>query len=230
MPITAASIHPTEVQYNGGIYTPIGSVEDQLDRINKSINLALTLGGPIATELEIFIKSHTNLKFLVTTQNAASQFVPSSFLTLAGASIGIVFWDPTQVVHFWVNGTKNITISNEEIKKGAFIIKKTYYQFDGTVAEIPEWVCLFHEIGHARQCTENQQDFLDKLHNADLISIERDNLIRHENPMMRHAGLPLREDYFGQSFSSGLDPNHKGKYTRLTKEGTAPQHERFAKV
>lgn len=64
---------------------------------------------------------------------------------------------------------------------------------------IPSLVCLFHELGHAKQFHENPIWFEATLsvrdENSVPYQIEYDNLHRHEDPLLRELGLPIRQRY-----------------------------------
>lgn len=64
---------------------------------------------------------------------------------------------------------------------------------------IPALVCLFHELGHAKQYKENStwyESTVTVRDNAGVpYQIEYDNMQRHEDPLMRAMGYPIRKRY-----------------------------------
>lgn len=64
---------------------------------------------------------------------------------------------------------------------------------------VPALVCLFHELGHAKQFHENKIWYQSAVKTKDAMGvayqIEYDNLQKHEDPLMREMGLPIRKRY-----------------------------------
>jgi hypothetical protein len=75
---------------------------------------------------------------------------------------------------------------------------------NGVDYTIPALVCLFHELGHAKQFYENRIWYRSAASQTDEMGvcymIEYDNLHRHEDPLLREMGLPTRPRY--ESFVS----------------------------
>lgn len=64
---------------------------------------------------------------------------------------------------------------------------------------IPPLVCLFHELGHAKQWLENKVWYESAVQIRDKMGVayqvEYDNLQKHEDPLLREMGLPIRKRY-----------------------------------
>jgi len=64
---------------------------------------------------------------------------------------------------------------------------------------IPALVCLYHELGHAKQFHENKIWYNSAVTVRDTMGvawhIEYDNLYKHEDPLLREMGIPIRQRY-----------------------------------
>lgn len=64
---------------------------------------------------------------------------------------------------------------------------------------IPALVCLYHELGHAKQYYEKKIWYNSAITVRDSMGvpyqIEYDNLHQHEDPLLREMGIPIRKRY-----------------------------------
>lgn len=84
---------------------------------------------------------------------------------------------------------------------------------------IPALVCLFHELGHAKQFFLNPYWYKSMLTVKDSMGVayklEYDNLQKHEDPLLREMGLPIRRRY--EFYTSELEAR------RIVKAGSTTQ-------
>lgn len=77
-------------------------------------------------------------------------------------------------------------------KKG---LQQSFNVIRVTKSVMPPWVVLFHELGHMKQYFEGGSASAWEARLPDSAGIEEDNLERHERPICREIGLPVRAHY-----------------------------------
>jgi hypothetical protein len=65
----------------------------------------------------------------------------------------------------------------------------------GYTVKMPPYIVLFHELGHIKQYYEGTAEQWTTKLAAPLREIEKDNLNRHEGPLLTNANLPVRSEY-----------------------------------
>ena len=104
----------------------------------------------------------------------------------AGNLLGVVVWDTDSSFEGKVPCDKVFTtrIMGKEVQISKFY-NVTY----------PPAICLIHEIGHARQVADDDVQFKKWLDGGSIEDLEKDNIARHEAPVVKKYGLKARSEY-----------------------------------
>lgn len=100
--------------------------------------------------------------------------------------LGVIVWDTDSSFDGKVPCDKVFTkkIMGKEVQ-----VKKFYN------VTYPPAICLIHEIGHARQVADDDTQFKKWLDGERIEDLEKDNIARHEAPVVAKYGLKPRSEY-----------------------------------
>ncbi|NOQ81392.1 MAG: hypothetical protein GQ548_02540 [Methylophaga sp.] len=151
----------------------LGQAKDHYDSAIKSLQKSTT-----AKSIIDFVTGHNTLVYLVCVPGGEGEFLfPGEMDEIQTPTI---IWDPNKDFVFYSNVSKTSNI---------FFADKSAYQ---------PAIVLLHEMGHCKQWLENEPHGYEALvHSGDagVSKIEADNLERHESPVAKQLGLPVRSHY-----------------------------------
>ena len=114
---------------------------------------------------------------LVCVPDGEGQFVIPGEIQGSTLAAPTIVWDPNKLFHFYSHGValSNVLYADESSYQPAIV--------------------LIHEMGHCKQWLEGKSAYKSKLDRKDISTIEADNLKRHEAPVAKELGLPIRNHY-----------------------------------